>query len=305
MGKVLVTGGFGFVGRHVIAGLIKEGLDIIVADTVIPELIPQGVQAEQMDITDEDQVIRVFGKYGEALDCVIHLAAHANLAESNNSALLDGKVNALGTRHVVNAATNAGAKRIIYMSSAAVYGSPSNPDVPIRESTNPKPESMYGLSKLLGEFFVVDAMIDNVILRGSNIYGPGQREDGGLIPRFFAAIKNGKSPVLRGNGSCVRDFLYVEDVAEAIFLSLSCSPGVYNVGSGKGHSVEEVWDLVSESCGRRGYQIPEPEYAPMKEGEVQIILLSNEKARRALNWEPAMGLEEGIERTLDYSTVRV
>jgi UDP-glucose 4-epimerase len=185
------------------------------------------------------------------------------------------------------------------MSTAAVYGNPIDPNMPITEEHPLKPVNMYGVTKLFGEKFVNSIRgISRVILRGANIYGPGQREGSSLIPTLIAKFKRGDPTHLTGEGKPSRDFIYVDDIVNGIICSLTAPEGIYNLSSGKGTSVKTVWELINDEFNQRGYRI-QHYLGQVNNDEVERIVLPNEKAKKYLGWEPKMTLETGIKTTVD------
>jgi UDP-glucose 4-epimerase len=303
--RVLVTGGAGFIGSHVTQALGERGLEIIVADnfsTGSTNNITRDLIVEDMDITDASRVNEIFERYKP--QAVVHLAAYINLPESVREPKIDADNNIMGTINVMKASLENSAGKFVFASSAAVYGVPQS--YPVCEDHPTNPESPYGISKLAGERYlqVLARDLRPVILRFTNVYGPRQNLDGkgegGVVSIFLDSIKNGKSPTLRGDGKPVRDYAYVADIARAVSKSLDSDAGIYNLGTGVGLTVEDVWSAIAGEYGRMGSAVPEPNYGPLKEGEVMKMILSVDKAKLHLGWSAVTDFNEGIKATVQY-----
>jgi len=290
---VIVTGGSGLVGKLVTEKLLSEGMDVIVIDTKPSPL----TEYFKLDITEPGMVVRAFQEFPHT-EAVVHLAGIASVVACQNDPARAIRVNISGTKNIVDAAERNGIERFVFMSSAAVYGNPG--DGCVSEEHPVSPVNVYGLTKQLGEGFVQEAFPrGSVILRGGTFYGPGQRM--GIIPSLYSRIILGKVPVLRGDhGSARRDYVFVNDVADAVCCALSCPGGIYNLGTGTGYSAQEIWESVARDCTGRGLIMPAPEYQPLQPGEVECMLLSSDKARTVMGWMPKVGLDEGVRITMDY-----
>lgn len=298
--KVLMTGGAGFIGSHTADILAENGYEIAIIDNLSNgkrENINPAAKFYDSDITKDD-IAAIFGR--ERPDFVIHMAAQISLRKSFENPEEDAKQNILGTMKVLEASASHGVKKIIYSSTAAVYGEPAK--IPVDESCLPNPNSPYGLDKYAAEkcieIFHKLRGIDYSILRYSNVYGPRQDPMGeaGVISIFIGNLLKGKSPEIFGDGSHTRDFVYVKDVAKANLAALvSGRNGIYNVGSGKEISVKMIFDIIKKySCSDI-----EPIHGPPVK-EVERMKFECSKIRKEMGWSPTTSIEDGIRETLDY-----
>jgi UDP-glucose 4-epimerase len=307
--KVLVTGGAGFIGSHVVEKLQGEGLQVCVLDDLSSgklDNLDEQTEFELCDITDQESVNRIVATYQP--DCIIHMAALVDVTASMAEPIKAMHTNIDGTINIVQAAKWSHVSRFIFASTYCVYGTPEF--VPVTEAMRPVPNSVYGKTKLVGERIcesLADSM-DVVIVRGSNTYGPRQMVAGtygGVIPIFFNSIINNKQAEVRGNGQARRDFVYVEDAAEFYVQALGVNPGLYNYGSGKGRTIDEVWNIIAAYMD--GIHIPtiEPKRTALREGEIREIAVSFAKAKFFMEWQPQVSFEDGIARTLEYMLSQV
>ena len=300
--KILVTGGAGFIGSHVIEKLMQEDCQITVLDnlhTGLRENIPEGIAFIEMDICDK-AVMAVFEK-GQ-FDSVIHLAGQTMVDVSIKNPLMDANINVLGTVNILEACRKTGVKRVIFSTTAATYGDIEQ--LPILESFETVPTSFYGLSKLTVEKYLQLYHelygLDYVALRFANVYGERQGDggEGGVISIFTKKIANDEGITINGDGNQTRDFIYVGDIAGAIWQAVStthCNT-VYNVSTKTEVTVNAMVELLNEISGK-GIK---PAYGPARAGDIYRSLLSNDKAVRGLNWQPVISLKEGLARTYRY-----
>ncbi|MDD2657871.1 MAG: NAD-dependent epimerase/dehydratase family protein, partial [Candidatus Pacebacteria bacterium] len=250
--RILVTGGAGFIGSHLVALLASKGIEVRVLDSLVSgkrERVPAGVDFIQGDIRDRDALMAAMKDVTQ----VVHLAALVSVAESMADPLSTHEVNVTGTEHVLQAMRGAGVKRIVYASSAAVYG--DEPSLPKRESSPLQPQSPYALSKVINEaqagMYERAFGLSPVGLRFFNVYGPGQAGNhpyASVIPRWIEAVRAGRPVTVYGDGSQTRDFVHVRDVAQAIYLALvSNATGVFNIASGEEVSLTELAQIMCES----------------------------------------------------------
>jgi len=274
--RVLVTGASGFLGRPLVALLESEGAQVtrFQGDVRDPAAYPQG-----------------------PFDAVLHLAAISNVARSIAEPALAWDVNANGTQRLMEWARGADVGRVVFVSSAQVYGKARVS--PISESHPTLPTGPYGASKLAAEAAVrgygATYGVEFVIVRPFNMYGPGQ-ERGFLVPDVLHQIAEGKS-LVTGDLTPVRDFTFVEDAAR--FLSLAARvPGAagatLNLGSGEGHSAGEIVDLALRVSGSKLRPTQDP--ARLRPAEIPELVVDNALARRTLGWAPRVTLEEGLRR---------
>ncbi|MBM4433897.1 MAG: NAD-dependent epimerase/dehydratase family protein [Chloroflexi bacterium] len=289
--RVLVTGGAGFVGSHVVDALHARGDEAVVVDDLSTgdrANVRAGVELRVADIADG----RALG--GERFDAVVHCAAKTKVVQSMEQPGLYRRVIVDGTRNVVDAALASGARDVVNISTGgAIYG-----ETPVcaDEETALRPLSPYGAYKAEAEGIVQRPGLRAVTLRLANVYGPRQRSDleGGVISIFLGAWREGRPLTVFGDGTAERDYLYVGDVAEAVLAALDAGvSGVYNIGTGAATSVNALIAEMSRVLG----PAPRVIHAPPREGEIQRSCLDITKAARDGLWSPRTSLAEGLERT--------
>jgi len=247
-------------------------------------------------VLDPDLLSRAFA----GADMVFHLAAVASVTQSIADPVGTSWVNAMGTLNVLEAARAAGAKRVIFSSSTAVYG--NGIDQLKSEDMQPEPMSPYAVSKLAGEGYVLAYNrlygMENSALRYFNVYGPGQdpsSEYAAVVPKFITAALRNRTPVIYGDGEQTRDFVYVEDVVAANLLAARWkAPGLYNVASGISTSINELLRIVENVTGRA----LSPLRQPARPGDVRHSAANISKILR-MGWEPEVSLERGLQKTAE------
>jgi UDP-glucose 4-epimerase len=298
MMRVLITGGAGFIGSHLVEAGRQAGWEIRVVDDLSrgsPAHLPEDVPLIRMDIRDpalEDLV-------ADFRPTVIHhLAAQVDVAAAVADPWHDASVNVLGTIRVLRAACRGGVRRVILASSAAVYGEPER--LPVSEDHPLRPLSPYGLSKAAAEayarWFGLRHGLEVVILRYGNVYGPRQPAVGeaGVIARFLTALADGRRPVIHGDGRQIRDFVYVADVVAAHRQAMARGEGgIYNIGTGRAISIRGLYRLAQAVTGMEG----EPDYGPPRPGDIRRMILDVRRAQAELGWRPQVALPEGLART--------
>jgi UDP-glucose 4-epimerase len=318
MSKVLVTGGAGYIGAHVAAELLKSGYGIRIYDDFSNGL-HRRVDGKFRDIVDGDMLDRVKLLAAlDGIDAVIHLAAKKAVEESVKDPLKYYENNVGGSLNLLGAMAAKGVKQLVYSSSAAVY-SPNDKEA-VLEDDPTAPLSPYGASKLLAEQLISSVgsaeQISNISLRyfnviGSNIAEFGDNSKDNLVPKVFLALKNGKRPQIYGSdyptpdGTCIRDYIHVQDLALAHLAALKKVESgyisqVYNVGSGKGYSVKEMMDQISKSIGRD----INPEVSQARAGDSPKLIASIDKIREQLGWSPKASLEEMIDSAWQAEVAR-
>lgn len=302
MKKVLITGGAGFIGSHIIEVLKKEDCDITVLDNLHTGLranVPENVRLIEMDIRDKC-VIDIFKRY--QFDVVLHLAGQTMVNVSVDDPFYDADVNIMGIVNILESCRKTGVKRVIFSSTAATYGNIE--EVPIREEFSVNPLSFYGLSKLTVEKYLKlyhDLYgLEYVILRYANVYGERQGDggEGGVISIFTKKIAKDESFVIHGDGKQTRDFVYAGDVARANWYAANteyCNT-IYNVSTNSETSIRELVDLLESASGKT----IDRQYGERREGDIYRSVLDNSKIVTNLNWRPMINLQEGLKRTYDY-----
>ncbi|HCD08834.1 MAG TPA: UDP-glucose 4-epimerase [Thermoanaerobacter sp.] len=303
--KVLVTGGAGFIGSHVVDLLIENGYEVIIVDnfsTGKEEFINKKAIFYKKDITDEN-LCEIFKK--EKPDYVIHQAAQIEVQKSIDNPVFDAKVNILGTVYLLECCRKSGVKKVIYASSAAVYGNPEY--LPIDEKHKVNPISYYGISKHTPEhYFEVYRQLYGLkytILRYANVYGIRQdpKGEGGVISIFIDKMLKGERPIIFGDGNQTRDFVYVKDVAKANLLALERGDNeVVNISTNKPTSINELVEIMNKIMNTS----LKPIYAEPRKGDIIHSYLDNKKALDVLGWKPEYSLEEGLRETIEYYRVK-
>jgi len=298
--RILVTGGAGFIGSHVADAYVEQGHEVVVVDNLSSgkvENVNRQARLVRLDILDPDlgDVLASFRP-----EAVNHHAAQIDVRRSVQDPAFDAEVNVVGTLRVLGYCRRSGVRRLIFASTGgAIYGEPKY--LPMDENHPIAPLAPYGASKFAAEQFLrLQALTEGltcVVLRYANVYGPRQDPHGeaGVVAIFAAAMLQGRTPTIYGDGTQTRDFVYVGDVAAANLLALERSPdGPVNIGTGIGTSVN---DLCSILAGLAGFT-RKPLYAPARAGEVHTCYLDNARARQELGWLPATDLREGLARTV-------
>lgn len=299
--KILVTGGAGFIGSHIVDAYVKKGCDVVVIDDLstgnIKNLNPKA-KFYKIDICDK-KIEKIFRQ--EKFAVVNHHAAQINVRKSLVDPLFDANINILGSLNLLALAAKYKIKRFIFASSGgAIYGEPEK--FPINEAFYLHPLSPYGVAKVATEYYIkVFAKLSNfdyVILRYSNVYGPRQisRSEAGVISIFINHILKNEKCFVNGNGNQVRDYVYIADVVEANLLALNCPSNIYNIGTKIETSVNNLITILAEITGKK---INHEHRAPIP-GEVFKNVLDFSKINKLLSWAPKISLKEGINKTFDY-----
>ena len=302
--KVLVTGGAGFIGSHLLRKLLKDGDEPVVLDNLssgLRENLPEAVRLFVMDV-QEDAMMELFQK--ERFDAVVHLAGQTMVNVSLEQPVYDAKENIVGGLKVLEACRHTNVKRVIFSSSAAVYGDVSEDELPIRESQPTCPMSFYGLSKLSMERYLELYHeifgLDYVILRFANVFGERQGDggEGGVISIFAKRVAEGKPITIFGDGEQTRDFIYAGDVANGIAAALRTESvnNVYNLSTKTETSIRQLVTYLSSVTGRKIV----PKYGPPRPGDIYRSSLDNLRAARGMKWAPETPLEEALKNTYGY-----
>lgn len=302
--KILVTGGAGFIGSHLVRQLMEAGDEVISLDnlsTGLRENLPENARLEVMD-THDDKVEDLFRE--EHFDAVVHLAAQTLVSDSMVDPENDMYQNIAGTVHILECCRKYGVKRVIFSSSAATYGDVDEKALPLPETLPQEPLSFYGLTKMTVEKYLalyhLAYGLHYVVLRFANVYGERQGDggEGGVISIFAKRLAKGEGITIFGNGKQTRDFVYAGDIAKGIRLALTTENAdtCYNLSTQTETSLNDLVTILSKVTGK---QIT-PSYGPTREGDIYCSSLANEKAVKNLHWIPEMPLEEGLKRTYEY-----
>jgi UDP-glucose 4-epimerase len=299
--KVLVTGGAGFIGSHLVDALVQRGHQVVVVDNLSTgrlENVNPAAAFYQVDISSSE-LERIFQK--EKPEMVNHQAAQTVIQKSNEDPVFDAKQNIVGSLNLVLQCLRFGVRRIVYASSAGVYGEPDYR--PVDENHPVTPISYYGISKHTVEHYLHLSHLQNslsyTVLRYANVYGPRQSPKGeaGVVAIFTRQILQGERPTIFGKGDKTRDYVYVADVVTANLLAMEKGiSGVYNIGTGVETSDQEMFDLLAGLTGYKG----NPHYAPVRKGEIHRICLDSGKAQKEIGWQPHFLLREGLTETVNY-----
>lgn len=300
--KVLVTGGAGFIGSHVVDRLVEEGHQVVVVDNLATgkrKNVNRAASLYKTDITSW-RLERVFRN--ERPNIVLHLAAQISVPRSIDDPVFDAQINVLGTMNVLQQAVRYGCRKVVFSSSGgAIYGEQET--VPAAESHATNPLSPYGISKLCGEhylsYFQRVSGIPVVSLRYANVYGPRQDPEGeaGVIAIFIQKMLNNEQPIIHGNGRQTRDFVFVDDVAEANLAAMGQNAhGVYNVGTGAETSVNELFRMLA---GLTASSVKEV-HGPAKVGEQIRSVVDPSRIKQELGWEVKVDLAEGLKQTVEF-----
>ncbi len=301
----LVTGGAGFIGTHLSRSLLEQGLKVIVLDNLSvgkKENVPGDAELVVGDILDKELVDSVFSK---GIDVVFHEAAIVTIRESVKDFHNDAMTNIMGTLNILRASLEFSVKKLIFASSMAVYSDKLN-QTPVSESDDKIPIAHYGLSKLTSENYLSHFSgtnnLDIICLRYFNTYGENQTYTPyvGVITIFVTRLLKGESPVIFGDGKQVRDFIYVRDIVQANIKAM-CSDihfGIFNVGTGKGTSVNEIANIL---CEKINPQI-KPVYTDAVKGELRYSVADISIISEALGFKPGCRLEDYIDNVIKQIT---
>lgn len=302
MGKILVTGGAGFIGSHVVDAFIDAGHQVVVVDNLSTgkrENVNPQARFYAVDIRRIEELEEVFA--AERPEAISHQAALANVRASMEDPITYAEVNILGSLALLELARKYGCRRFIYASTGgAVYGEPER--VPVTEDHPINPLDPYGSSKHAVEHYLYlyrrHYGLSYVSLRYPNVYGPRQDPLGeaGVVAIFTGLMLQGKQPVINGSGEQQRDFVYVGDIARANVLALERGEGIYNIGSGIPTDVNTIFAELKAATGYPG----EARHGPAKQGEVFRIYLDARRASQELGWQPTVSVREGLARTVAY-----
>ena len=304
--KVLVTGGAGFIGSHLVDALIERGDEVVVIDNLTAgcrENVNSQAKLYELNVGDLG-LVEIFER--ERPDIVSHHAAQINLRRSVAEPLFDAQENILGSLNVIVNSVRYGVGKFIYASSGgAIYGEPQY--LPVDENHPINPISQYGVSKYAVEHYLHlyahQHGLNYVVLRYGNVYGPRQNPLGeaGVVAIFARQMLGGERPTIFGSGDKTRDYTHVSDVVAANLLAMERGRNaICNIGTGVETSDQEIFDALAGALGYDG----SPLYTSVRHGEIQRICLDWSKAERELGWRPQLSLKEGIAKTVAYYTAQ-
>lgn len=318
--RVLVTGGAGFIGSHVVDELRRRGHEPSVLDDLSSgkqENLPQGVPLFEADIRDGNRLQQVFDEAKP--EAVCHLAAQVSVSRSVREPVFDADVNILGLLQVLSQSVRLGVRRVAFASSGgALYGDVTEP---APEEHPARPASPYGLSKMAGEFylefFANQHGLKTAAMRFSNVYGPRQDPHGeaGVVAIFATKMLHGEQVTVNGDGKYIRDYVEVGDVARATVGAIEADlPDPFtplNVGTGIGTDVNELAAAMRPICAglreQRGLpgDVPEPKHGPPRAGDLRSSLISHARLTERLGWKPQTTLTAGLQQTAEWFAGRV
>lgn len=306
MKSILVTGGCGFIGVNLVSRLVRQNFHVRILDDLSlgksEHVEPFGIELMVGDVRDRAAV----AKAAQGVDTVIHLAAHTRVMDSISEPRLNFEINVTGTLNVLEASRSTGAQTFIFASTGGAIVGECEP--PVHEEMVPRPISPYGASKLAGEgycsAFHGSYGLNTVALRFSNVYGPHSYHKGSVVAQFIKQALRGEPLVIYGDGKQTRDFLYVEDLADAIcsYAALGANTGggeVFQMGSGRETSISEIAMMIKDQFAKTGRDVPIV-YEPARRGEIYRNYADIGKARRALGYNPQTSLSDGIATTFAW-----
>jgi len=296
MGKIIVTGGAGFIGSHLVDKLIEDGNEVLVIDNLSTgkkDNVNEKAKFFEFDLSDYEKIKPIFN----GVDSVFHVAAIPRIPLSIEKPLESNDANINGTLNVLVASKEAKVKRVVYSASSSAYG--LQKELPLREEMRPGPLNPYALQKYVGELyckiFPQIYKLPTVSLRYFNVYGSRQPKEGTYAPviGIFLRQKKASLPLtVTGDGEQTRDFTHVSDVVKANILAMGSNKvgqgEVINIGAGKNHTINEIAKMVGGDI----------KYIPLPPGEMRDTLADISLARELLGWEPEVKLEQGINKLL-------
>lgn len=301
--NALVLGGTGFLGSHLVDRLLASGHNVRVLDRQ-QELYRAPLPAVDYHFADFGNRAQLHGTL-EGRDVVFHLVSTTVPRTSNDDPAFDVMSNVVETVYLLEQCVRARVKKVVFVSTGgALYGTPAI--VPVPEDAGTNPVSSYGISKLTIEKYLALFHrlhgLDYTIVRPSNPFGPRQNPlgDQGVVAVFMGRVARGQSVEVWGDGSAVKDYLFIEDLVEGIYraATLTATSRVFNLGSGLGHSVNDLIRLIGEVAGRT-FPVT---YTPKATYDVSRIVLDISRARQELGWEPHTPMESGLRRTWEFIT---
>jgi Nucleoside-diphosphate-sugar epimerases len=314
--RVLVTGGAGFIGSNLVESLLQSGNLVVCLDnfsTGKRENLKEFKNHPAFRLIESDiRDYNVCSHACEGIDYVFHQAALGSVPRSINDPVSTTDVNIGGFVKMLFASKEAGVKRFIYAASSSTYG--DHPDLPKVEEKIGKPLSPYGITKYVDELFAENFSkiynIEVIGLRYFNVFGRRQDPDGAyaaVIPKFVKMLMNHESPVINGDGTCSRDFTYIDNVIQANNLAAMANSRaavnqVYNVAHGERTTLNELFSMIQEIAGRSDREILKikPVYGPERAGDIPHSQASIEKARKLIGYSPSFSMSEGLEEAVEW-----
>jgi len=300
--RVLVTGGAGFIGSHIVDRLVQEGHKVSVIDNLSSgktENLNREAEFYKLDI-ENPRIEKVIKK--EKPEVICHLAAQMDVRRSVADPAFDAKTNIIGMINLLEFAVRHGARKVLFSSTGgAIYG--EGGPYPTTEDHKASPVSPYGISKLTGEhylyYYQVMYGLNYVSLRYANVYGPRQDPFGeaGVVAIFTKKMLRNEQPLINGNGMQTRDYVYVDDVVDAVMRAMENNVNdIFNVGTGIETSVNDLFRLLSELTGSNVREM----HGAAKKGEQMRSCLSYDKIKKTMEWEPSVPLRTGLANTVEF-----
>lgn len=304
--RVLVTGGAGFIGSHIVRGLLERGDEVVVADNLCTgslenlREVESKIEFRELDLAHPDQA----GQAAEGIEAVVHEAAIPSVPRSVADPVGTNNANINGTLNMLVAARDAGVKRFVYAASSSAYG--EDPTLPKVETQHAQPISPYAIGKLAGEYYcqVFHRLygLPTICLRYFNVFGPRQdpnSEYAAVIPKFIIALLEGRQPTIYGDGEQSRDFTYVDNVVQANLKALDATAGfgeMMNAACGDRFTLNDLFYKLNAIIGAD----LRPNYADERPGDVKHSQADIGKAKRLIGYEPVVSFEEGLRRTVEW-----
>jgi UDP-glucose 4-epimerase len=300
--KILVTGGAGFIGSHLVDGFLEAGHEVVIVDNLYTGRM-KNVNSQAifylLDIRSQE-LEKVFQL--EGIDAVCHQAAQMDVRKSVENPQFDAQVNILGTLNLLQNCIQYKVKKFLFASTGgAIYGEQQS--FPCDENHPTQPVSPYGITKLSVEkylhFFATEYGLCYCILRYANVYGPRQNPHGeaGVVAIFTKKLLEGIQPIINGDGKQTRDYVFVQDVVRANILGLSYEENdLFNIGTGIETDVNTLFHMINEFCGKKAKE----QHGPSMPGEQLRSVISYQKAEKLLSWKPEVVLKNGIQKTVQH-----